>query len=263
MKVLLFIPAYNCEKQIIRSLRKIQDMDKFSFFEIFIVNNQSKDNTLTEALNYKLDKQFYKLTIVSNSINIGLGGTHKMAFQYAIDNHFDGCLILHGDDQGNILDTPFELFNKDIFLFGSRFKFKSQLVNYSQFRIFGNLVFNFIASLLCFKVISDFGGSGLNYFPTSKLRSHNFWKYPDDLTFHAYLLLNIIKMQQSFIYFPVTWSESDQISNVKLVSQTIKYLKILFKFFSNNNLIDESSKANDNKYASWIYHKETNKKIDI
>ena len=254
MKNLLFIPAYNCEKQITRVLKKIQNMKNFESFEILMINNQSKDNTLNAALKYKIDNHFTKLTIVSNEINIGLGGTHKMAFQYALDNQFDGCLILHGDDQGNIQDIPFDLFNNDFFLFGSRFKFKSRLINYSLFRITGNIVFNLLASLVCMKIVSDFGGSGLNYFPTNKLKDHSFWNYPDDLTFHAYLLLNILRMKQSFRYFPVTWSETDQISNVKLASQTIKYFKILFEYFSHNKLIDEHCKANSKEYTSWIYH---------
>jgi glycosyltransferase involved in cell wall biosynthesis len=252
MKILLFIPAYNCEKQIPRVLKKIQEMDASLFHEIYMIDNQSKDNTLKEALSYKINSNFSNLKIVSNGINIGLGGTHKMAFQYAIDNHFDGCLIIHGDDQGNIQEVPFHLLVNNNFFLGSRFKFKSNLINYSLIRIAGNLAFNSLASLICLKLISDFGGSGLNYFPTNKLKDHKFWNYPDDLTFHAYLLLNIIKMKQSFHYFPVTWSETDQISNVKLVSQTIKYFKILFKYFSNKNLTDEQCKANSKDYISWV-----------
>lgn len=34
--------------------------------------------------------------------NYGLGGSHKVSFNYAIENGFDYVIVLHGDDQGHI-----------------------------------------------------------------------------------------------------------------------------------------------------------------
>lgn len=33
-----------------------------------------------------------------------MGGSHKVAFNYAIENNFDYIIVLHGDDQGSISD---------------------------------------------------------------------------------------------------------------------------------------------------------------
>lgn len=252
MKILLAIPAYNCEKQIVRVLEKLHQTAGSFFSEIIIINNQSKDSTLKSAQQYALKHTDFKFRIVSNSENIGLGGSHKMAFQYAIDNNLDGCTILHGDDQGEILDLLKCELNLNEYFFGSRFSYHSILVNYSKIRIVGNFFFNSIASLLTLNLISDFGGSGLNFFPTRLIRQHNFWQYPDDLTFHPFVLLNSIRMKQKLTYFPILWSESDQISNVKLASQTIKLFKILSMYLRKMNLVDKSCKANKPDFAKWI-----------
>ena len=44
-KILLFIPAYNCEKQIIRVLEQL-DENVFKYIdEVIVINNKSTDNT--------------------------------------------------------------------------------------------------------------------------------------------------------------------------------------------------------------------------
>ena len=44
-RILLFIPAYNCEKQIIRVLGQL-DRDIMKYItEVIVVNNQSTDST--------------------------------------------------------------------------------------------------------------------------------------------------------------------------------------------------------------------------
>lgn len=252
MKILLFIPAFNCENQIARTLKKVQLSDKKIWSSVVVINNQSTDKTLDVIINYKKENHFDNLMIVSNSVNINLGGTHKVAFQYTIDNDFDGCIILHGDDQGSIEDIYSLQIDKDKYLLGARFSKESKLINYSKSRVLGNYVFNFFSSIICCKQVSDFGGSGLNYFPTLLLKKHDFWNYSDDLTFHAFLLLNIIRMKQSYEFFPVTWKELDQVSNVKLISQTIKLFKILIKYILREEIVDRASIVCSKGYSHWI-----------
>ena len=43
-KILLFIPMYNCEKQVIRVLKQLTDEVCNYLNEIIIVNNRSTDN---------------------------------------------------------------------------------------------------------------------------------------------------------------------------------------------------------------------------
>jgi glycosyltransferase involved in cell wall biosynthesis len=235
MKNLLFIPCYRCAPQIVRVLENITEELKF-FDEVLVIDNLSPDGTAEIALAKINELKLSRIKVLRNPSNVGLGGSHKLAFQYAIDNHFDHVVILHGDDQGSLKDfTPIlELAQSskfEDFQFGARFHPASRLKGYSSFRIFGNLIYNALASLLSLKKIYDLGGSGLNLFPVSLIKRHHFSQYSNDLTFHVFILLNAFTLKQRVKYIPITWREDDQISNVRLFNQSVKLLKILCRYF--------------------------------
>ena len=104
-KILLFIPMYNCEKQIVRVLSQL-DAQVCSFLsEVIIVNNRSTDGG-EDAVREYLSQRHLELPVrlLRNEENYGLGGSHKVAFQYAIKKRFDYVIVLHGDDQGSLAD---------------------------------------------------------------------------------------------------------------------------------------------------------------
>ncbi len=51
-KILLFIPMYNCEKQIVRVLDQIDSDFQDMIEEVLIVNNRSTDNGEEVVLQY-------------------------------------------------------------------------------------------------------------------------------------------------------------------------------------------------------------------
>lgn len=234
-KILLFIPMYNCEKQIIRVLGQIDSKIVKYFSEILIVNNRSTDSGEEDVVRF-LRKSGLKIksTIVRNSKNYGLGGSHKVAFDYAIDNNFDYVVVLHGDDQGNINDIVKVLEDKQYknydCMLGSRFMKDSKLIGYSKFRTFGNKVFNIIFSVLLNKRITDLG-SGLNLYSVKILKDKFYYKYPDKLTFNCYMLLAANCYKHNIKFFPITWREDDQVSNVKMFSQALSTLDLIIKYF--------------------------------
>lgn len=248
MKNLLFIPCYRCAPQIVRVLKKIQPHLHF-FDEVIIIDNISPDETAARALAFVKEHQLPKVRVMQNPDNVGLGGSHKLAFSYALENNFDHAVILHGDDQGELSDfvPVLEMARTkelDSFWMGARFHPSSRLEGYSLFRIFGNVVFNSLASLLATRTIFDLGGSGVNLFPVKLLKEHQFKTYSNDLTFHVFLLLNAFRLQQRVTFTPVSWKEDDQISNVKLVSQSLKLLKLLRTFFTFPHLLLREEKMN-------------------
>ena len=112
-KILLFIPMYNCEKQIVRVLDQLTEEVCKYLSEVIIVNNRSTDNG-EEMVKKYLDhhEMFVNISLMRNDDNYGLGGSHKVAFQYAMDNDFDYVILLHGDDQGDISNILPYLKNK-------------------------------------------------------------------------------------------------------------------------------------------------------
>jgi glycosyltransferase involved in cell wall biosynthesis len=244
-KILIFVPMYNCEKQISRVIKKISDLkEKQRYFtEILIVDNGSGDKSCEVAIQSSASLSA-KLTLIKNKNNILLGGSHKVAFNYALANGYDYVLVLHGDDQGDINDiVPYvengRYRDYDSFL-GSRFHKDSKLKNYSKFRIFGNRLFNIIISAVAGKRLSDMG-SGLNIYNVDYLRNRFYLKFPDNLTFNVYLLLYGVYSKSRFDFFPLTWREEDQKSNAKLISQSVEIFKLAMRYcFFRNKLFSFS-----------------------
>ena len=106
---------------------------------------------------------------------------------------------------------------------------ESKLQGYSNFRSFGNRIYNFIFSLVCMRIIFDLG-SGLNLYRLSKLKNYYYKKFPDDLTFNYVMLLYSYHFNHKVGFFPISWREDDQISNVRLFKQALKVLKLLINF---------------------------------
>ena len=85
---LLFIPVYNCEKQIIRVIDKLLSSDiTKNFREILIIDNRSNDKTFELVNEYIIKKKLSNFKVVRNKENYNLGGTHKTGFNYAIKNN--------------------------------------------------------------------------------------------------------------------------------------------------------------------------------
>lgn len=236
-KILLFIPMYNCEKQIPRVLGQLTDEVSSYLSEVIIVNNRSTDNGETVVQQYLTEHKLpVKASLLRNDDNYGLGGSHKVAFQYAIDNGFDYVIVLHGDDQGDISNILPYLKNKayqkyDCFL-GARFMKGSQLQGYSKFRTFGNTVYDILFSIGCGYKVYDLG-SGLNMYKVSILKDKFYLKYKDNLMFNYCMVMGSAYYKHRVRFFPIIWREDDQVSNVKMVNQAVTVLKMLGSYIIN------------------------------
>lgn len=233
-KILVFIPCYNCAPQIGRVLRQFEGIPKGLFAEILVVDNQSRDGTLAVAEAALPRLTCAPVTLVRNDANYNLGGSHKSAFTYALAQGFTHVLVLHGDDQGDLRDILPQLqagrHREFGGLLGARFMSGSQLSGYSRFRIFGNLVFNVLFSFVSGRMVYDLG-SGLNIFGRNLFADPAIARHSDDLRFNIYLLLHAIDNCQRLAFFPISWREDDQISNVRLFRQARMTLTIAAAYF--------------------------------
>ena len=65
----IIIPLYNAEKTIKSTIRSIQNQNNFSNYEIIIVNDNSKDNSL--EIVYDLQKEDKRIKLLKNENNMG------------------------------------------------------------------------------------------------------------------------------------------------------------------------------------------------
>ena len=261
-KIMVFIPMYNCENQITRVLKQFDKNISKYIDEIVVINNRSTDNSEKKVIEFAKENKQLNITLLRNDDNYNLGGSHKVAFDYAQKNNYDYLIVLHGDDQGNIKDIePYlkdKTYEKYDCLLGSRFMKGSKLGGYSKFRTFGNKVYNIIFSVSLGKKISDLG-SGLNMYNIRILKDKYYLKYPDRLTFNCYMLLATKSYKQNIKFFPITWREDDQVSNVKMVSQALNTLGIALKYlFKRKKYLEDEhrEKIVENYTAKKIYSKE-------
>jgi glycosyltransferase involved in cell wall biosynthesis len=233
-RILVFIPAYRCAAQITRVIDQFDERVQRWVDTVMVVDNRSPDNTLEAAAERAAARlQGCRFIAWRNDDNYGLGGSHKAALRYALEQGFDYLVVLHGDDQADIRDLLPQLeagahLQADCLL-GARFMPGSRLIGYSRLRTFGNRVYNQLFSLAALRTVYDLG-SGLNLYRLAALREFYYRRYPDDLTFNYVMLLGSFHARQVVRFFPISWREEDQVSNVRLFRQAFKVLGLLAAF---------------------------------
>jgi glycosyltransferase involved in cell wall biosynthesis len=232
-RILLFIPAYNCAPQIGRVLDQAEaGWVRANIAKVIVVDNRSPDETAAVVAGRIRSRGDDFIALLRNEANYGLGGSHKVAFRYALQHGFDWVIVLHGDDQGTLADLRPHLedrsFERVDCLLGSRFMPGARLAGYSAFRRLGNAIFNALYSVSLGKQIADLG-SGLNLYRVSALGRTNYFRAPDNLTFNCVLLASQVIAGCRIRFVPISWREDDQVSNVKLVRQATQTLRIALR----------------------------------
>ena len=197
---------------------------------VLCIDNQSPDGTLAAAEAALEASPMREKYLLRNDDNYGLGGSHKVAIDFARRHGFTYLVVLHGDDQGSIADLQPHLaagaHRQVDALLGARFMRGATLKGYSALRTAANQVFNAIFSVIGGQWFSDLG-SGLNLFRTSIFDDGFHLKYADDLTFNYYLVFGLADHGHRLRFFPIHWREDDQVSNAKLFSHGGRMLKLL------------------------------------
>ena len=97
MKVLLIIPAYNEEENILETVKKIKEYSEE--IEYVVVNDGSTDNT--EKVLVENNINYIKLVN-----NLGIGGAVQTGYKYAYENQYDIAIQFDGDGQHDVTYVP-------------------------------------------------------------------------------------------------------------------------------------------------------------
>jgi glycosyltransferase involved in cell wall biosynthesis len=246
-KVMIAIPAYNCAAQVPRVIRQLDEQTGPLFAEVVVIDNQSTDHTCEAALAAASVNIHVPVTVMRNTENYSLGGTHKVAFARCIERGYDGVVILHGDDQGRISDfadivEESKRTQADCIL-GARFMPGASLTGYNSFRVFGNHLFNLLYTVVVRKRVYDMG-SGLNFYDRKLIEKDIHTKMPDDLTFNNCMLLATYAAGCKVVYKPISWREEDQVSNARLFKQATKLLRYLTLYvFNRSSLLNDDFRS--------------------
>lgn len=116
MRILIIVPAFNEEENIVKTISSIKNAGNF---DILVINDRSIDQTLLLAKTQK------NIKIVDLACNLGIGGAVQTGYMYAEQHNYDIAIQIDGDGQhdpnfiGKVI-TPITQEGFDIVI-GSRF----------------------------------------------------------------------------------------------------------------------------------------------
>lgn len=164
MKILLIIPAYNEQDNILNVCNVIKEYNKNNEQELeyIVINDGSTDNTLKILRENNINH----INLIKN---LGIGGAVQTGYKYAYENGYNIAIQFDGDGQHdvNYVQKICALLIKDEadMVIGTRYLDKKESKFQSTFmRRFGSNIISLFIKLLCGKKITD---------PTSGFRAAN------------------------------------------------------------------------------------------
>ena len=96
-KVLLIIPAYNEEKNILKTYNSIISFNSKNRanYDVIVINDGSKDNTEKVLV----ENNIPHITLIHN---LGIGGAVQTGYKYADENNYDIAVQFDGDGQHDV-----------------------------------------------------------------------------------------------------------------------------------------------------------------
>ena len=221
MKVLVIIPAFNEELNIVNTVEKIKNISNKidENLNYVVINDGSTDKTKNIC-------ETNKYNVINLITNLGIGGAVQTGFKYALENDYDVAIQFDGDgqhDENYIKKLIEEVKKGNDFVVGSRF-----IKNLSGFKStkFRRIGIKFLSSLI--KICT---GTKI-YDPTSGFRAANKEiislfadKYPTEYP-EPETIVNLIRKQYKVKEIPVEMHER------KYGKSSIKPLKSMYYMFS-------------------------------
>ena len=177
MKVLLIVPAYNEEENIVRVCNNLRE--NFSQYDFVVINDGSSDNTLKLCE----DNHF---PVISLPVNLGLAGGFQTGMKYAYITGYD-CDV-HFDADGQHLPEYVKTLIKEIengsdIVIGSRFVTKKKPFT---MRMLGSFMISTVIKLTTGRKIKD-PTSGMRAFSKTVLKECaekvNYGPEPDTMAY--------------------------------------------------------------------------------
>lgn len=153
-KILLIIPAYNEEENILNTYQTIIDYNKKhkTEYDVVVINDGSKDST------GEICKK-NKIPTVNLVHNLGIGGAVQTGYKYALSHDYDIAIQFDGDGQHDVnyvekLIAPIIKDQAD-FVIGSRFIEELSSFKTSGARRLGIKIISRFIKIACRKKIYD------------------------------------------------------------------------------------------------------------
>ena len=193
-KVVVVLPAYNCEKTLKQTLESIP---KGFVDDVVLVDDNSCDSTIEVA------KMLEIKHIVEHQSNKGYGANQKSCYNYALSIGADIIIMLHPDYQypPELIPDIMEKFSN-----GADVVFVSRMSNGLQalrngmpaYKYFSNRALTLFQNLLLGKKLSEYH-TGYRAYKRDVLCSIDYLNYSDDFIFDNQIILGIFDIGKDII----------------------------------------------------------------
>ncbi|MDR3575292.1 MAG: glycosyltransferase [Anaerolineaceae bacterium] len=221
-KVLIFVVSYNAEEFIQSVLKRIPENicqnEEFEI-EILVIDDCSTDLTFYKAYDFACLNPSIKFTILQNPVNKGYGGNQKIGYYYAVQNHFDAVVLLHGDGQyppevlQNLIDPI--LNNEADVVLASRMIHPAEALKGKMpfYKWIGNRMLTFTQNMILGAHLSEFH-TGYRSYRVASLQAVPFSKNSDYFDFDTDILIQMMDTRQRFKEIPIPTFYGTEISRV-------------------------------------------------
>ncbi len=225
MKLIIYMPALNEEEGIADVIKHLpKDLNGVDEVEILVVDDGSKDNTVQIA-------KEQGASVVSHSVNRGVGRAFQSAVQYALENNADILVSIDADRQFNSDQIPHMikplLRGKADMVTGNRFE-NGMPEDMPKTKYWGNKQMSRLISLISGQKFKDVSCGFRAYNREALMRLNLF----GDFTYTQETILDMVYKGLTVIEFPVDVKYfENRKSRVagKIVSYAFKTLKIIVR----------------------------------
>jgi dolichol-phosphate mannosyltransferase len=231
MKTLVFTATYNEADNIIDFINKIvlNDIN----LDLLVVDDNSPDNTSKIISNYKSKK--IKIHLITRKKKLGLDTAHKLAYNFAVENHYKYLITMDADMSHDPIEIP--KFIKELrtnkFVIGSRYM-KNGSCNMKGLRFFlsvyGNKIIRYIFGINCHEFTTSYRGFdiiGLGDFSLNAVRSKGY-------SFFMETIYQLHKRNITIKEIPISFLERksgvSKIPKIEIFRTLLNLFKIKFLF---------------------------------
>ena len=203
-------------------------------YEVLIINDFSKDNTLEKARNLFKSKNF---KILDNKKK-GLGGAINLGIEEANGSNIAIMMADQSDDINDLIKYN-SLINESNYdaILGSRFLKGSKIINYPIQKLILNRIFNYIVGFVFWNSYNDY----TNAFKIYKKKALKEIAPLISESFNIFLEipLKIISRKYKYKIIPISWTgRTKGVSKFKIKELGSKYLFTLIYCFIEKNLLN-------------------------
>ncbi len=233
-RLAIFIPAFNAAKTISTVLDRIPNNLCESVVEIFVIDNDSTDDTSIVAVNYKKTRGIHNLEVIKNPKNMGYGGSQKIAYLRCIDKGYDAVAMLHGDAQyaPELLSTLIRpvMDGEADMVFGSRMDGNPLKGGMPIIRYLGNRVLTTLQNIFLSTNLSEFH-SGYRIFSVDALKKIPFERFSSDYHFDTEIIILFVDQKLKIKEMPIPTHYGDEENYVNIWDYGMKVLISTFSYF--------------------------------